>query len=158
MTTCRRDVTKKLDPIEIGRQVASGGTAGAQTAIVYVVPGSPLLRVAIEVYFRPLNPGGAIPSTGVTWSLAPGVREQRGDILGLQNVFTGRTLPDGWEVQTAAEVLVATASIQSASSENGSWFCRVTGKLTATDLNDQEVDAIMSALVAERGTPLRLMT
>lgn len=152
--TCEQRQVRQFEPIELGRHVSSGGTSGAQTAIVYVTPGSPLLRVALELYFRPTNQGGAVPSSGCTWSLAPGVRDVRGDVLALQTLFSGRTLPDGWELQTSADVLIATASIQTPSAESGAWFARVTGKLAATQIDPQHADEIMSSLVAERATPL----
>jgi hypothetical protein len=153
--TCRT-VKRQLKAVQLARAVASGGTAGAQTAVLYVSPISPKLKVAVETYFRPDTQGGTIPSSGNTVTYGPAVKDSRGDILALHNVETTTALPYGIEYSTAAEFIKLTYSLSRAASEAGTWFARVSF-FPMPGVCEEEFEFLAGQAAQDLATPVRLL-
>ena len=141
----------------LGRSGA-GGLTTAQTAQATIRPGSTLVQVGIVCYFKPSSPGGSVPGSGNTWSLYEGVRAfgGAGDVNLNRAVFSGRPLPDGWEVVTAAELLIVQASLSIPTTEAGEWRLRVLASLRDYVCPDLRRELLGSVRVEAPQTPLTL--
>lgn len=147
-----RVVKRVLPEIELARTDA-GGTAGAQTVVLYVRPVCPKLFTAVRLFFRPTTPAGTVPASGNTVSIASAVNDKTG-VIALQTLVSGAAVPYGYEGVTDADLLVFTCSLSKVGSEAGQWIAVVSAAPVA-GVCDAEFQELAAGLSANLATPAR---
>ncbi len=120
MTACP-PYRKTWGPYVIARRDDTLGASGTSTVTARILGLSPQLQIGVQLYFRPNPSTGSVPASANTWQMAPAALMQGGELRDLAAIFTGRALPDGWELISAADALTITARLSIPSNEAGDW-------------------------------------